>query len=157
MTITKCWQKGFKQFNTKEPENNCWIESLELIQEIQAVASSVATDQGIQGLIDIKGFIYPGEERIVDSEQEITSQIIAHYSLSDQDQESSSVEEEVINVSVSEAIVALNTLKLFQEQRDQQADQDLMAQLRKELYVLKAEKFNSQKQSNLTSWIKKGD
>jgi hypothetical protein len=60
-------------------------------------------------------------------------------------------------VSVTEAILALNTLKLFEEQRDQLVDQDLMCQLQKELRGLETERINSQKQLNLGSWIKKGD
>ena len=43
--ITKCWQKEFREVEeVKEgPENSCWAESLELIQEIQGIASSLAT------------------------------------------------------------------------------------------------------------------
>jgi hypothetical protein len=84
------------------------------------------------------------------------SQLVAHYSLSTQDQDQEEVVEDfVAKVSISEAIVALNTLKLFQEQRDLLANQDLIAQLRKELRCLEAEKINSQKQSNLEGWFKK--
>jgi hypothetical protein len=53
--------------------------------------------------------------------------------------------ESVKKVSLSEAIIALNTLKLFEEQRDQLANQDLMQQLRKELHVLESERINSQR------------
>jgi hypothetical protein len=107
--------------------------------------------------MDIQNFVDPQEERVVDSEVEITEQIIAHYSLSEQDQDQESgVEEKVKKVSVSEAIIALNTLKLFEEQKDQPANQDLIRQLRRELPSLEAEKVNSQKQSNLDSWFKRG-
>ena len=63
--------------------------------------------------MDIRSFIDLEEERIVDSEEDITDQIIAHYSLPNQDNQEGSVEEEVAKVSVSEAIAALNTLKLY--------------------------------------------
>jgi hypothetical protein len=141
-----------------DPKLNCWDESLDLIQDIQVLASSIkSTDQRIQELMDIKNFISPEEERIVDSEVEITEQIIAHYSLPEQDQDQESgVEERVKKVSVSEAIIALNTLKLFEEQKDQPANQDLMRQLRRELPSLQAEKVNSQKQSYLEGWFKRG-
>jgi hypothetical protein len=96
-------------------------------------------------------------ERISDSDQDITSQIVAHYFLSDQDQDQEdSIKDIVAKVSISEAIMALNTLKLFQEQRDQLVNQDLMAQLRKELRSREAERVNLQKQSNLTKWLNKG-
>ena len=115
--ITRCWQRGFREVKeVKEgPVNSCWAESLELIQEIQGLASSLATSNQRIEPADIRSFIHSEDERIVDSEEDITDQIIAHYSLQD-DQEVSV--EEVAKVSVSEAIVALNTLKLYQEQRD---------------------------------------
>ena len=105
--ITRCWQKGFREVKeVKEgPVNSCWAESLELIQEIQGMASSLATsDQRIKEPADIRSFIHSEDERIVDSEEDIT-------------------------------------------------DQDLIAQLRKELRILQAEKTNSKKQSNLTGWL----
>ena len=42
--ITGCWQKEFREVEeVKEgPENSCWAEYLELIQEIQGIASSLA-------------------------------------------------------------------------------------------------------------------
>jgi hypothetical protein len=156
LTITKCWQKGFKEV----VEKDCWTESLELLQDIQVLASSVVRNSNnqIQELMDIRNFIHPQEERVVDSEVEISERIIAHYSLStqDQDEEGGVIQEEVKTISVSEAIIALNTLKLFQEQKDQLVDQDLMRQLRKELRGLETERMNSQKQTNLGSWIKRG-
>ena len=84
--ITRCWQKGFRGVHEiKEgPENSCWAESLELIQEIQGIASSLATsDQRIKEPADIRSFIHAEDERIVDSEEDITDQIVAYYSLQD--------------------------------------------------------------------------
>ena len=85
--ITRCWQRGFREIEeVKEgPKNNsCWAESLELIQEIQGMASCLATsDQRIREPADIRSFIHSENERIVDSEEDITDQIIAHYSLQD--------------------------------------------------------------------------
>ncbi|KIM94821.1 hypothetical protein OIDMADRAFT_134971, partial [Oidiodendron maius Zn] len=107
----------------------------------------------IKELVDIRSFIHLEEERIVDSEEDITDQIIAYYSLPNQDDQEGSVQEEVAKVSVSKAIAALKTLKLYQEQRDQLANQDLTAQLRKELRILQAEEISLKKQSNLTSWL----
>ena len=73
------------------------------------MASSLASDQRIKPT-DIRSFIHSEDERIVDSEEDITDQIVAYYSLQD-DQEVSV--KEVAKVSVSEAIAALNTLKLY--------------------------------------------
>ena len=46
------------------------------------MASSLATSKGL-GLEDIRSFIHLEEERIVDSEEDITDQILAHYSFPD--------------------------------------------------------------------------
>jgi hypothetical protein len=55
--------------------------------------------------LDIRDFIYPEEERIIDSEEDIISQIVEHYSLPEKDQdEESGIEDIAIRVSVSEAI-----------------------------------------------------
>jgi hypothetical protein len=60
-------------------------------------------------LDNIRDFIYPEAERVIDSEEDITSQIIEHYSEKDQD-EQDGVEDIVEKVSISKAINALNTL-----------------------------------------------
>jgi hypothetical protein len=70
---------------------------------------------------------------------------VDYYSLTEKDQdEEVGVEDIATKVSISEAIKALNTLKQYQEQRDQLASQDLIVQLRKELRSLEAEKATSQ-------------
>jgi hypothetical protein len=77
---------------------------------------------------DIRDFIFPEEERVINSEEDITNQIVDYYSLTEKDQdEEVSVKDIATKVSISEAIKALNTLKQYQEQRDQLASQDLMA------------------------------
>jgi hypothetical protein len=105
----------------------------------------LARNLRIQELIDINNFIDAPEERVVDSEEEITNQIVAHYSHEeDQELESSAIQEEVIKVSISEAIAGLQALKLYQEQMLRPANQVLIAQLQKELRELEAERANSQ-------------
>jgi hypothetical protein len=95
-----------------------------------------------QELIDIRNFIDLEEERVIDSDAEITERIILHYS--NKEDEECDIEEEVIKkVSVFDAIIALNTLKSFEEQRDQLADQGLMRYLRKELCRLESERLST--------------
>ena len=74
--ITRCWQRGFREVKeVKEgPVNSCWAESLELIQEIQGLASSLATSNQRIEPADIRSFIHSEDERIVDSEEDITDQ-----------------------------------------------------------------------------------
>ena len=77
-----------------------------------------------------------------------------HY-LNKEDEDCAIKEEAIKKVSVFDAITALNTLKSFEEQRDQLADQGLMRYLRKELRRLESERLSTQKQSVLDSWIQK--
>jgi hypothetical protein len=59
-------------------------------------------------LDNIRDFIYPEVEKVINLEKDITSQIIEHYSLSEKDQaEEVSVEDVVRKVLISEAINAL--------------------------------------------------
>jgi DDE superfamily endonuclease/Fission yeast centromere protein N-terminal domain/Tc5 transposase DNA-binding domain len=155
-TIAKCWEKGFKT-PEEMPENSHWNESLELIQDLQVLAKAVLQYSDESQELDVRTFIDPPDERVIDSDEEITNRIIAHYSLSEHDEDGDiGIEvESVKKVSLSEAIMALNTLKLFEEQRDQLASQDLMQQLRRELRVLESERINSQRQSNLFNWLSK--
>jgi hypothetical protein len=55
MVITKCWQRGFK-------EPNYWNESLESIQDIEVLASSIIknTNQKTTEVMDIKKFLDGG-------------------------------------------------------------------------------------------------
>jgi hypothetical protein len=59
----------------------------------------IARNQEVQVPLDnIRDFIYPEVERVIDSEEDITSQIIEHYSEKDQD-EQDGVEDIVEKVS----------------------------------------------------------
>jgi hypothetical protein len=70
-----------------------------------------------QELMDIRNFINLEEERVINSDAEITKRIILHYS--NKEDEECDIKEEVIKkVSVFDVIAALNTLKSFKEQRD---------------------------------------
>ena len=84
---------------------------------------------------NIRDFIYPEVERVINSEEDITSQIIKHYSEREYNEEVS-IEDIVEKVPIFEVINALNTLKKYQEQRDRPANQDLMVELQKELRSL---------------------
>ena len=105
-------------------------------------------------LKDIRTFIDPIEERIVDSSDELTNQIVARYNnIVEEEEEGGS--DKVTQISVFEAITALNTLRLYEEQRIEPVNQDLMTQLRRELRDLESRRANSAVQSNLEGWLKR--
>ena len=86
-----------------------WSESLIILGEIDETVQSLPQ---IEELGDIRTFINPIEERIVDSSDELTNQIVARYNnIVEEEQEGSS--DKVTQISVFEAITALNTLKLL--------------------------------------------
>ena len=128
-----------------------WSESLVILGEIDETVQSLPQ---IEELKDIRTFIDPIEERIVDSSDELTNQIVARYNNIVEEQEGSG--DKVTQISVFEAITALNTLKLYEEQRIEPVNQDLMTQLRRELRDLESRRANSTVQSTLEGWLNRG-
>ena len=129
-----------------------WSESLIILREIDKTVQSLPP---IQELQDIRTFIDPIEERIVDSSDELTNQIVARYNNSEEE-EQEETSDKVTQISVFEAITALNTLRLYEEQRIEPVNQDLMTQLRRELRDLESRRANLTVQSNLEGWLKRG-
>jgi hypothetical protein len=129
-----------------------WSESLIILGEIDETVQSLPQ---IEELKDIRTFIDPIEERIVDSSDELTNQIVARYNnIVEEEQEGGS--DKVTQISVFEAITALNTLKLYEEQRIEPVNQDLMSHLRRELRDLESRRANSTVQSTLEGWLNRG-
>ena len=148
-TIINCWRKGMEVSN--KPVDS-WSESLIILGEIDETVQSLPQ---IEELKDIRTFIDPIEERIVDSSDELTNQIVARYNnIVEEEQEESS--DKVTQISVFEAITALNTLKLYEEQRIEPVNQDLMSHLRRELRDLESRRANLTVQSTLEGWLNRG-
>ena len=155
-TITRCWEKGLKI----QPGEHSWQESTELLQEIQAEVNSlvntVVDGHMIQEIMNITDFINPKDEAIVDSTEDLVDIIVAQYQEEEEDQDDEGQDEVVAcQVTVSEAIAALETLKLYQEQKDGPVEQNLMAQLKRELRELEATRVNSVVQSTLAGWLQR--
>jgi hypothetical protein len=130
-----------------------WSESLIILGEIDETVQSLPP---IQELQDIRTFIDPIKERIVDSSDELTDQIMARYNNITEEEKEEKTSDKVTQISVFEAITALNTLRLYKEQRIEPVNQDLMTQLRRELRDLESRRTNSTVQSNLEGWLKRG-
>lgn len=60
----------------------------------------------------IKNFIYPIDERVLDTDKALTNEIIAEFNTNKEE----AIKVKVDKVSVVKAITALKTLKLYQEQ-----------------------------------------
>ena len=73
---------------------------------------------------------------------------MARYNNSEEE-EQEETSNKVTQISVFEAITALNTLRLYEEQRIEPVNQDLMTQLRRELRDLESRRANLTVQSNL--------
>jgi hypothetical protein len=91
------------------------------------------------------------DERVLDTDEALTNEIIAQFNTNEAEEEA--IEVEVAKVSVVEVITALKTLKLYQEQRDEPNDQDFMAHLAKGLRDLEVKRVNSQRQTTLQQWF----
>ena len=92
----------------------------------------------------------------MDSTEDLVDIIVAQYQEEEEDQDDEGQDEVVAcQVTVSEAIAALETLKLYQEQKDGPVEQNLMAQLKRELRELEATRVNSVVQSTLAGWLQR--
>ena len=76
--------------------------------------------------MDIRDFIYLTDKEVIDSSEDLITQIIAQYTRVEEDPEEENITELQPQVTVFEAITALNTLKRYQEQRIEPINQDLM-------------------------------
>ena len=74
----------------------------------------------------------------------------------EEEEEEEETSNKVTQISVFEAITALNTLRLYEEQRIKPVNQDLMTQLRRELRDLESRRTNLTVQSNLEGWLNRG-
>ena len=144
----KCFDKGLK---IKEGVDK-WAAFSDIIKDIEATAIELQSSAQIQEVMNIRNFIHMEDEDIHDSDEDLTDQIADYYNLKP-DEDSQEVPIVVAQVSISEAITALNTLRLYQEQKVESNNQAFLTSLRQELRGLEVKRMNSQRQTTLQQWF----
>ena len=105
----------------------------------------------IRHAMDIQTFLNPVEEVVEDTENEIEEQIIAQFE-PEIEAESEEEVEELPQVRVSEAIEALSTLRLYEEQSETGTG-ELISTLNRYERVLQAEKARRQQQQDIRTFF----
>jgi hypothetical protein len=132
LTVQRCWLKS-RIFSAKygpetklEAERGGWKEELrldedaqiEIVAELRDTLKSLEDQGRIQKVMDISMFLNPVEERVDDSEEDLLEMLASMYSHSEHDQEEDGTAVVAPKVTIIEALEALATLRLYEEQRD---------------------------------------
>ena len=117
LTIQKCFWKSTVIPNPQGINSNISIEDQGEINELQA---QIASLPGVKDLMSIEEFIQPVDEIIDDNDDDIIASVVERYSTDKEGEieeiKDNDIEEE--KVAISEAIRALETLKLYEIQQD---------------------------------------
>ena len=165
-TIENCWVKSqvlsarYGPRNQEEANNLGWNDR---VQEAEEVERSVQRDveQGIKELarqhrisqsMAIGQFLNPSEEEIDDESDEIVEGIAKAYSIGDRTHKTDEEDVVIPRVSHAEALQALQTLRLFEEQHEE-GDSELIAKMNRHERVMRARSFQGLKQASIKAFF----
>lgn len=154
-TIQNCWARSqaFDFGSQPRLEGNMWSDSKALLKE---VAHDVATSQNaghIKEAMDMRNSINPAGEDVVDRSEDITADILARYIEPERLAEWDEEVEEAPTVKISEALTALSTLKLYEEQSSE-ANPALTKLLRKHERELLHRRKEGQQQRDIRGFYR---
>jgi hypothetical protein len=132
-------------FDTSSSNTTISIESL-----INEISSDMLIMQNwVPNPMDIDNFLNPVDELVQDSVEAIDDVVLSEF-LREVDEDEIVVEHP--RVSHSEAIEALKTLRLYEEQQEQ-GETQLIGALHKHERLIEARKIGGQKQSDIRSFF----
>ena len=144
--IQNCFQKALdSQPSYQEPVNPA------VLDDIQNAFSLLKLSTPIQDLIDIDTFLNPAEEAIQDTHEDIKSQILAQYG-PELDDDSEEELEILPQISLDQALEALRTLCLYEEQQAEGIP-SLIYELDKHECILWGRKLSLQTQRDIRSYF----
>jgi hypothetical protein len=148
--IRRCWYKS--TCITKPLEDEDIVEDngqAELQQQIAQLPPPSAYEERIP----LAEFINLVDETIQDEDSDIFKTVVEYYSIIDEDDEESKVEEEIITiVPISKALEALDVIKLWNLQQADTNGNDTQALDRVERRIVQAKK-ETVKQASITSFF----
>jgi len=151
-TIRNCWIRSqVYDWQGSTPEGNEWSDSEDLLAPITNDIIIMEQQGQIRDRMALTNFLNPPIEVIDDSDQEIVDSIIARFEperLAEDDEEV----EYIPHIKLTEALQALETLKLYEEQQEK-GDEDFTKTLRYKERALKERKHTALKQSTIQGWI----
>ncbi|KAF4227133.1 hypothetical protein CNMCM8980_007764 [Aspergillus fumigatiaffinis] len=144
--IQNCFQKALdSQPSYREPVDPA------VLDDIQNAFSLLKLSTPIQDLMDIDTFLNPAEEAIQDTPEDIESQILAQYG-PELDDDSEEELEILPQISLNQALEALRTLRLYEEQQAEGIP-SLIYELDKHERILWGRKLSLQTQRDIRSYF----
>jgi hypothetical protein len=149
-TIQKCWWKSTCIQKPLDTEYTT-VEEERISQEKSQLHQQILAIPNLSNPLEIDEFIQLPEEEIVDSNENITELIIERYS-QDDTEESMHEAEEVVLVSTTDAIKALELLKLYEIQQED-GDFNNVKMLDKMVYKINRRQQQGQQQARIESYF----
>ena len=165
-TINNCWVKSrvlsakYGPVNREEAENMGWHQKVkEDNSSYDVVISSMAQQihhlvhqDRIAKAMSITQFLNPQEEDVYDTEEVLIDDIVNSYSREERAYETN--EEDVImpRIRHNEAILALQTLRLYEEQQDE-GDSELISRINRHERVIRQRTKQGLKQTTIDSYL----
>jgi hypothetical protein len=149
-TIEKCF---WKSTCISKPGISSDSDIIEDCQATTQLQSQMALLPNISDLISVTEFVQPLDEQVIDDQDDIFDFIVESYSLDLDDQEEAIDNDiEAPKITISEAIKALDCLKLFELQQDigERANISALERLERGLYQRKQLNY---KQKTLESFL----
>lgn len=144
--IQNCFRKALdSQPSYREPVDPA------VLDDIQNAFSLLKLSTPIQDLMDIDTFLNPAEEAVQDTPEDIESQILAQYG-PELDDDSEEELEILPQISLDQALEALRTLRLYEEQQAEGVP-SLIYELDKHERILWGRKLSLQTQRDIRSYF----
>jgi hypothetical protein len=139
-TIQKCWWKStlIKKPTPEELVQMADLEGDTIIVDTGSADRIELRDQitqlPIENLLSLDEFLNPEDEIIVDEDEDIFTSVVNHYTVTKLDEEEeSSDKEEVMEVSVAEALRAIETVKIWKLQKGDSQDLQALDRITREI------------------------
>ena len=150
-TEEEAMRAGYKHtVQEMEPVNQSFNT---MLVQMQATLTTLHDIGYIRDAMQISRFLNPVEEQIVDADEDILEQVVGSYSVGlERGYETDEEEVTVPPVKMKEAIAALQTLRLYEEQ-PAECDQTLLRHLDKQERAIKARGVIGMQQQSITNFF----
>lgn len=143
ITIANCFKKALH--NETEEE----FEAALIIQDLQNSLHDLQLTNKIHDIMDINQFLNPAEEEVNDTMMDVDTLVLSQFDLPQIDElDEDIVTESTPLITAQEALQGLNTLRLFEEQREQ-ADSSFIRILTRYENQLIKKKLATQRQTDI--------
>jgi hypothetical protein len=163
-TITNCWIESTVNYRIIGPPTKRQFEKRlylyqaqppldeqEQVAAIERLTHQLLCRQRIHAAMDLNRLLEPPEEVVDDQEVDLVEEIAAQYDTRADFEEEELLEEQP-QITISEAIAALSTLRLFEEQSEQ-GQPKLVQQLNKYEKEIRKRQFQSLQQQSLDRYF----